>query len=150
MQSKATTVDQYLRELPDDRRDQIKQVREVILQHLPNDYEEVMNWGMITYQVPFSICPDTYNNQPLLYAALASQKNHMAVYLSGVYCNNDSRLEFEEAYKASGKKLDMGKSCVRFRNIDNLPLDVIGQSIATYTAKEFADMYKAGRKSRGN
>lgn len=149
MQSKATTVEQYLRELPDDRRDQIKQVREVILQYLPNDYEEVMNWGMITYQVPFSICPDTYNNQPLLYAALASQKNHMAVYLSGVYCNNDSRLEFEEAYKASGKKLDMGKSCVRFRNIDNLPLDVIGQSIATYTAKEFADMYKAGRKSRG-
>lgn len=149
MQSKATTVEQYLRELPDDRRDQIKQVREVILQYLPNDYEEVMNWGMITYQVPFSICPDTYNNQPLLYAALASQKNHMAVYLSGVYCNDDSRLEFEEAYKASGKKLDMGKSCVRFRNIDNLPLEVIGQSIATYTAKEFADMYKAGRKSRG-
>lgn len=149
MQSKATTVEQYLRELPDNRRDQIKQVREVILQYLPNDYEEVMNWGMITYQVPFSICPDTYNNQPLLYAALASQKNHMAVYLSGVYCNDDSRLEFEEAYKASGKKLDMGKSCVRFRNIDNLPLDVIGQSIATYTAKEFADMYKAGRKSRG-
>lgn len=148
MQSKATTVDQYLKELPDDRRDQIKQVREVILQYLPNDYEEVMNWGMITYQVPFSICPDTYNKQPLLYAALASQKNHMAVYLSGVYCNTNSRVEFEEAYKASGKKLDMGKSCVRFRNIDNLPLDVIGKSIATYTAKEFADIYKAGRKNR--
>jgi hypothetical protein len=125
MQSKATTVEQYLNELPEERKIAISKVRDVILENLPNGYQEVINWGAITYEVPLSICPDTYNKKPLMYAALASQKNHMAVYLSGVYISEKLRLQFENDYKATGKKLDMGKSCVRFKKIESLPLELI-------------------------
>ena len=82
MRSEAKTVDGYLAELPRDRREAISAVWRVIVENLPDGYEEAMNWGMITYQVPLSTYPETYNKQPLMYAALASQKNHMAVYLS--------------------------------------------------------------------
>ncbi|MGI9584813.1 MAG: DUF1801 domain-containing protein, partial [Acidimicrobiia bacterium] len=82
MRSDATSVDQYLAELPDDRRAAIETVRDTILANLPDGYEEAMNWGMITYQVPLATYPDTYNGKPLMYAALASQKHHMAVYLT--------------------------------------------------------------------
>ena len=94
MQSNAATVDQYLAELPEDRREVIQKVRQVIRQNLPKGYEEVMNWGMITYQVPLEVYPDTYNKQPLMYAALASQKNHMAVYLSAIYLDESERNTF--------------------------------------------------------
>ncbi|PIB37095.1 hypothetical protein BFP72_17625 [Reichenbachiella sp. 5M10] len=137
MQSKASTVQQYLDELPDDRRLQISQIRELILSHLPNGYVETMNWGMISYEIPLDIYPDTYNKKPLLYAALASQKRHMAVYLSGVYCDKRLKQKFENDYQASGKKLDMGKSCVRFTKIENLPLDVIGEAIAAVEVEDF-------------
>ena len=113
-QSKAQTVDQYLAELTPDRRDAISEVRKVIIDNLPEGYEEVMNWGMITYQIPLSAYPDTYNKQPLMYAALASQKNHMAVYLSAIYTDDGRRSDFEEAYRSTGKRYDVGKSCVRF------------------------------------
>ena len=131
MRSEATTVEQYLSELPDDRRAALETVRETILAHLPGGYEEAMNWGMITYQVPLETYPDTYNKQPLMYAALASQKNHMAVYLTGIYISDDAREAFEAAYRATGKKLDVGKSCVRFRTLDDLPLPLIGETIAS-------------------
>ena len=85
MRSNASTVAQYLSELPTDRREAVEAVRQTILDNLPPGYEEVMNWGMITYQVPLETYPDTYNGKPLMYAALASQKNHMAVYLTGIY-----------------------------------------------------------------
>lgn len=90
-----------------------------------------MNWGMITYQVPLETYPDTYNKQPLMFAALASQKNHMAVYLTGIYISDESRDEFEAACRATGKRLDVGKSCVRFKKLDDLPLDLIGETIAS-------------------
>ena len=118
MQSDASSVDQYLVELPDDRRNAIETVRDAILRSLPDGYVESMNWGMIAYEVPLAVYPDTYNGKPLMYAALASQKNHMAVYLSGVYADPGARDEFHERYRETGKKLDMGKSCVRFRSID--------------------------------
>ncbi len=130
MRSEATTAEQYLAELPDDRRKAIEAVRAVILENLPDGYEEAMNWGMITYQIPLDTYPDTYNKQPLMFAALASQKNHMAVYLTGIYVSDESRDEFEKAYRATGKRFDVGKSCVRFRKLDDLPLDLIGQTIA--------------------
>lgn len=149
MQSNANTVKEYLNELPEDRKNQIEQVREVILAHLPKGYKEVMNWGMICYEVPLSICPDTYNKKPLMYAALASQKNHMAVYLSGIYANEELKNKFMKDYLASGKKPDMGKSCVRFRKIENLPLDVIGKAIAQFELPEFVEMYQNSRNSRG-
>lgn len=130
MKSKAVTVQEYLSELPEDRQDQISKVRQIILNNLPAGYEEVMNWGMITYQVPRSIYPDTYNKQPLMYAALASQKNHMAVYLSGIYMLEKEQKNFEMAYRETGKRFDVGKSCVRFRKLDDLPLDLIAKTIA--------------------
>ena len=131
MRSEATTVEQYLSELPEDRREALETVRASILANLPDGYEEAMNWGMITYQVPLDTYPDTYNKQPLLYAALASQKNHMAVYLTGIYISDAAREEFEAAYRATGKKLDVGKSCVRFRKIEDLPVELIGETIAS-------------------
>lgn len=137
MQSDATTVAQYLAELPADRRTAIEAVRQVILDNLPVGYEEAMNWGMITYQVPLDRYPDTYNGRPLAYAALASQKNHMAVYLSGIYADAATRQRFEAAYRATGKRYDVGKSCVRFRRLDDLPLALIGESIRWFGVDEF-------------
>jgi uncharacterized protein YdhG (YjbR/CyaY superfamily) len=131
MRSEASTVQDYLAELPADRRESIERVRQVVLQNLPEGFEEAMNWGMITYQVPLETYPDTYNKQPLMYGALASQKNHMAVYLLGIYSSEAARADFEAAYKATGKRFDVGKSCVRFRKLDDLPLDLIGKTIAS-------------------
>src|SRR5210317_389977 len=101
MQSKARSVDEYLASLPEDRRAAISQVRRTILKKLPRGYEEAMNWGMICYQVPLSACPDTYNGQPLMYAALASQSGHMAVYLTSVYMDEGTRRDFEAEYRAT-------------------------------------------------
>jgi uncharacterized protein YdhG (YjbR/CyaY superfamily) len=137
MQSDATTVAEYLAELPADRRAAIASVRQTILAHLPPGYEEAINWGMITYQVPLRRHADTYNGQPLAYAALASQKNYMAVYLSGIYMDDAARQRFEAAYRATGKRYDVGKSCVRFRKLDDLPLALIGESIALLGVDEF-------------
>ena len=146
MRSDATSVDEYLDSLPPDRRTAISTVREAILGALPEGYEEEMRWGMISYEVPLAIQPDTYNGKPLMYAALASQKRHMAVYLSGVYADPTARGDFEEAYRATGKRLDMGKSCVRFRRLEDLPLDVIGDAIARYPVVDFVDLYHRGRR----
>lgn len=142
MKSKAETVADYLAEMPPDRREAIEKVRETILQNLPEGYEEVMNWGMITYQVPLEVYPDTYNKQPLMYAALANQKNHMAVYLTGIYMDEELNQEFEASYKKTGKRYDVGKSCVRFRKLDDLPLPLIGESINAMEMDEFVERTK--------
>lgn len=150
MQSKAATVAEYLSEMPVDRREAIKKVRETILQNLPKGYEEVMNWGMITYQVPLEVYPDTYNKKPLMYAALANQKKHMAVYLTGIYLDEGIYQEFEEKYKKTGKRYDVGKSCVRFRKLDDLPLPLIGESIKAMAMDEFLERVKgiSARKAK--
>lgn len=145
MQSDAKTVKQYLAELPEERKEQIETVREVILENLPEGYEEAMNYGMISYQVPLETYPDTYNKKPLLYAALANQKNHMAVYLMGIYSVDSKDDGFEKAYKATGKRYDVGKSCVRFRKLDDLPLDLIGETIASIKADDFVENTKKAR-----
>jgi hypothetical protein len=98
---------------------------------------------MITYEVPLKICPETYNGQPLMYAALASQKNHMAVYLTSCYMSQAARKKFEKAYTAAGKRLDAGKSCVRFKKLDDLPLELIGETIAEYGVDEFVRKTKS-------
>ena len=143
MQSAAATVSEYLDGLPDDRRKALEEVRRVILENLPEGYEEVMNWGMITYQVPLETYPDTYNRKPIMYAALASQKNHMSLYLSAIYGSEEARSAFEVAYRATGKRYDVGKSCVRFRKLDDLPLPLIGESIASVEVEAFVAMAKA-------
>lgn len=141
--SKATTVEQYLADLPEDRRDAITEVRAAILENLPAGYVEAMNWGMISYEVPLETFGDTYNNKPLMYAALASQKNHMAVYLTAVYSDEDTAEWFRQRYAETGKKMDMGKSCVRFKTLDQLPLDLIGEVIGQTSVDEFIELHQA-------
>lgn len=151
MQSNAKTVDAYLAEVPQERQEDIRKVRKVILDNLPHGYEEVMNWGMITYQVPLSVYPDTYNKKPIMYAALASQKNHMAVYLSTIYTDESKGKQFEEKYRATGKPYDVGKSCVRFRKLDDLPLPLIAEEVASMEVEDFVALAKnilSARKSR--
>ena len=148
MQSDAKTVAEYLAELDDGRREAIAAVRGVILDNLPDGYEEMMLFGMITYAVPLSVLADTYNGQPLMYAALASQKRHMAVYLTNVYADGSVEGWFRERYLATGKRLDMGKSCVRFRKLDDLPLDLVGEAIAKTPIAEFVELYRASRSGR--
>jgi uncharacterized protein YdhG (YjbR/CyaY superfamily) len=148
MRSNASTVEQYLSELPADRREAITTVRQTILDNLPAGYEEVMNWGMITYQVPLETFPDTYNKKPLMYAALASQKHHISIYLTAIYMDDEARQAFEKAYRATGKRYDAGKSCVRFKKLDDLPLELIGQSIASMSVEEFIAAVETVRPAR--
>ncbi len=144
--SSAATVEEYLRELPEERAEALRAVRQVILEHLPPGYVETMNWGMICYEVPLARCPDTYNKQPLMFAGLASQKRHMGLYLMCVYSHQGTRAEFEERFKASGKKLDMGKSCVRFKKLEDLPLEVVGETIAATSVEEYIQLYRDSRR----
>ena len=148
MRSEATTVEGYLAELPADRREAIEAVREVILENLPDGSVETMNWGMIAYEVPLAVYPDTYNRQPLAFAALASQKNHMAVYLTGIYISDEAREEFEAAYRATGKRFDVGKSCVRFRKLGDLPLDLIGETVASLPVDRLIERVEAAGSTR--
>src|SRR5204862_7348298 len=134
MQSSAKTVQQYLKELPADRREAINAVRGVMLANLPKGYEECMSYGMIGYVVPHSIYPKGYQcnpKVPLPFVNLGSQKNHMALHL--MCCCGDPKVKaaFEKAWKDAGKKFDMGGGCVRFRTLGDVPLEVIGQLVAT-------------------
>ena len=117
MQSKAKSVEEYLAALPEDRRETITAIREVILKNLPKGYEEGMQWGMPSYFVPLSAYPAGYNcqpDQPLPFVGFASQKNHMAFYGFCIYMDEELKNRFVADWKKTGKKLDMGKSCVRF------------------------------------
>ena len=145
VKSGAATVEAYLAELPAERREAVETVRRTILANLPDGYEEQMSFGMIGYVVPLSRYPDTYNKQPLALAALASQKRHMAVYLNNVYGDPATLEWFTAAYAASGKRLDMGKSCVRFKRLADLPLDVIGETIARTSLDDFIAFYESAR-----
>lgn len=144
--SKAGTVEQYLQELPEERRAVVSAVRDVVLRNLPQGYREGMGFGMIGYVVPLEDYPDTYNRQPLSYAALAAQKNYYALYLSCVGQEQWLRDEFARA----GKKLDMGKSCLRFKKLDDLPLDAIGTLIAGTPPAEFIAQYERAREQAGS
>jgi uncharacterized protein YdhG (YjbR/CyaY superfamily) len=146
MQSTTTTPEAYLAALPEERRATVETVREAIRSNLPSGYDEVVRWGMITYEVPLERFPDTYNGQPLMYAALAAQKRHYAVYLTALYQSEEAEREFRDAYASSGKKLDLGKSCVRFKKLDDLPLDVIGQAIASMPIDAFIETYRRSRE----
>jgi hypothetical protein len=144
--SKATTVEEYLEELPEERRAIIAAVREVILKNLPKGYHEAMNWGVISYEVPLESYPTTYNGKPLMYAGLSAQKNYCVVYLMTAYGDSEHERWFREAFRKAGKKLDMGKCCVRFRKLDELPLNVIGQMIARTPPKKWIALFEASRK----
>jgi hypothetical protein len=150
MQSKAKTVKQYLDELPPDRKEAISKVRSVILKNLPKGYEETMQYGMIGYVVPLKLYPNGYRNQkdvPLPFAGLASQKNYMALYLMITYASPELDTWFRKSYKTAGKKLDMGKGCVRFKKSDDVPLNVIGELMRKLPVKEYIKRYNKIRGS---
>ena len=144
--SDAATVAEYLDELPDERRAVVSAVREVILEHLPEGYEETMNWGMISYEIPLERYPDTYNGQPLSYVGLAAQKRHYALYLMSVYQDPAQEAWLKDVFEEAGKKLDMGKSCLRFKKLEDLPLEAIGRLVAGTGPDQFIARYEASRK----
>ncbi|HTU20470.1 MAG TPA: DUF1801 domain-containing protein [Gemmataceae bacterium] len=146
VKSKARTVAEYLDELPEVRRGVVAAVREMILRHLPSGYRETLNWGMICYEVPLERYPDTYNGQPLAYLALAAQKNHFALYLTCVYQCPEEEAWMRAEFSKAGKKLDKGKSCLRFRRLEDLPLEVIGQLVAKVTPEDYIARYEASRQ----
>jgi uncharacterized protein YdhG (YjbR/CyaY superfamily) len=143
--SKATSVAEYLDELPADRRTAIEAVRTVIRKNLPAGYAETLNWGMISYEIPLSRYSSPYNKQPLAYAALAAQKNYNAVYLMCVYSDKQREQRLRDAFKRAGKKLDMGKSCIRFQAADDLPLDAIGELVASVSPEKWIEIFEASR-----
>ena len=145
MQSKATTVEQYLTELTNERREAIEAIRKVILKNLPKGYEEGMQWGIPSYFVPLSAYPAGYNCQPdqsLPFVGLASQKNHMAFYGFCIYMDETLKNRFVEDWKKTGKKLDMGKSCVRFKKLEDVPLKVIGDAVKRVPMKKYIKQYE--------
>lgn len=146
VQSKATSVQQYLEELPPERREVISAVRQVILENLPEGYVESMNWGMVAYEIPLEDYPDTYNGKPLAYLSLAAQKRHYSLYMMDVYGNTEKEARLRDGFEEAGKKLDMGKSCLRFKKLEDLPLDLIGELVASTPLEEMIAIYEESRK----
>jgi hypothetical protein len=144
--SKATTVDAYLAELPPERRAVVTAVRDLVRKHLPKGYEEKMSWGMISYELPLSRYPNTYNGKPLSYAALAAQKNYFALYLPLVYQDVEQEARLRDEFHKAGKKLDIGKSCVRFKRVEDLELGAIAKVIASTPPDKFIQDYEAARR----
>ena len=146
MKSDATTVQDYLDGLPEERRAVVSAVRDVVVRNLPDGYEESVAYGMLCYGIPLERYPDTYNKQPLGYVALAAQKNYYSLYLSSAYMDAARTRSLADEFAKAGKKLDMGKSCVRFKKLDDLPLDVIGRSVASTPPDDFIARYEAARR----
>ena len=146
--SRAATVAAYLAELPADRRAEIERVRDLINSALPDGYREGIGYGMIGWVIPLERYPDTYNKQPLAFAALAAQKNYNSLYLNCVYASKERTEQLRAAFGAAGKKLDMGKSCIRFKRADDLALDVIRDEIASTTPTEFIAAYEKVKPSQ--
>ncbi len=149
MTSKAKTVAQYLKELPADRREVIEAIRNTIVKNLDKGFQETMQYGGIGYSVPHSIYPAGYHcdpKQPLPFAGIGNQKNHIGIYLICIYTDDKVQKEFVDGWKKSGKKLDMGKSCVRVRKLEDVPLNVLGKTIKRVTVKKFIASYEDGIK----
>lgn len=145
VKSSAATVEEYLAELPPERAAVVDSVRRVVLEHLPAGIEEAMNFGMIAYEIPLDRYPDTYNGQPLMYAALAAQKHHYALHLHSVYTSGPVEERLRRAYDEAGVELDLGKSCLRFRRFDQFLPDAVGEAIGAMTVDEYLDHYEASR-----
>ena len=132
-----TTATDYLASLPQDRREVISAVRELILRNLPEGYQETINWGMLSYEVPLETYPDTYNKKPLSYVGLAAQKNYNSLYLMSVYQDPADYQELIKAFDGMGVKPNMGKSCIRFKKLDQIPLEIIARLIAKTSVQDF-------------
>ena len=153
MPSEVQDVEEYLASLPEDRREAITAIREVILKNLPKGYEEGIQWGMPSYFVPLSEYPSGYNcqpDQPLPFVGFASQKNHMAFYGFCIYMDDALKDRFIEDWKKTGKKLDMGKSCVRFKKLEDVPLKVIGDAVKRVPMKKYIKQYEEQLQNSGS
>jgi hypothetical protein len=146
--TKAKTVPQYLQELDPEQRAVISRVRKVVKENLPKGYAEGVGYGMISWHIPLSTFPDTYNGQPLCYAALAAQKRYNTLYLMGAYVNPKQRAFLSDEFKKRGVTFDMGKSCLRFKTIDDLPLDVIGKVIKSTPPDTLIAVHEATHKKQ--
>lgn len=142
------TPEGYLAALPHDRRQALSVVRDVILANLPDGFEEDIEFGMISYHVPLARYPDTYSGRPLALAALASQKRYMSLYLMGVYADEAEAAWFKDRWTASGRTLDMGKSCVHFRRLEDVPLDVVAEAVARVSVDDLLAAYERSRAAR--
>lgn len=148
VQSAAPTVAQYLASLPPERRAIMTKVRAAVKRAMPKGYKESMGYGMICWTVPLSVLPETYNGEPLCYAALAAQKHHTALYLMGPYGDPALLAELKAGYKAAGLKLDMGKSCLRFKSLDDIALDVVSGVISRVPMATYVAMYQKTRRTK--
>jgi hypothetical protein len=142
------SVDDYLAGLPPDDRRVMSAVRDTIRKNLPTGYEEILQGRFVSYVIPLSRFPKTHNKQPLWYIALAIQKNYYVVHMMAAYGDSKSLARIQDGFKKAGKKLDMGKACIRFKKLEDLPLDVIGESVASVPAEGYIRFYEASRKKR--
>ena len=143
--SNVKTPAQYIASLPADRARTITTVRAFVNQHIPRGYEECLVWGTIGWAIPLSRYPDTYNQQPILYVALSSQKHYCVLYLMGAFRSERQLEQLKAAFKAAGKKLNMGKCCINFEAPDDLPLDAIGTLISAISSEEWIEIYEQSR-----
>lgn len=149
MQSQASTVEEYLSELPDDRREIIAAVRQLVLDNLGQGFEEGMQYGMIGYYVPHSVYPAGYHcnpSEPLPFMSLASQKNYCSLYAMSLYSDAETLAAFQLRWKQTGKKLNMGKSCIRFKKLNDLALDLIAEHIGAVNVDDYIASYDRLRK----
>jgi len=150
MNYEADSVDEYIKALPDKRRRAVQKLREVVSSNLPEGFEEQFLYDMISYVVPLSLYPKGYHvkeGEPLPFISIASQKNHIALYHMGIYSKKDVEEWFAKEYeKRVPRKLDMGKSCIRFRNPDKIPYDLIGELCTKITVEDHIKSYEKGRK----
>jgi len=144
----AATPDDYVAGLEPDRAAAIARVRDLVNRALPDGYRETVAFGMISWSVPLELYPDTYNRQPLVYAALAAQKKYNSLYLNAVYSSPERAERFRAAFEAAGKRLDMGKSCIRFNSADDLPAQVIADEIASMPPADYIALYEQSRSRR--
>ncbi len=144
--SKSTTVQDYLAGLPAERRDVVARVRDLVNANLPDGYVEAMNWGMISWEIPLSRYPATYNGQPLAYVALAAQKNAYSLYLMAADDASNGTAMLKKAYADAGRKLDMGKCCLRFRKFEDLLVEPIARLVADAPVDAFIARYEASRR----
>jgi uncharacterized protein YdhG (YjbR/CyaY superfamily) len=144
---KAKSVKEYLEALSPERRKVLSKVRSLVKKHMPKGYQETINWGAITYEIPLSRYTNTYNKQPLSYVGIASHKNHYALYLMGATMYPEQLAALKEGFKQAGKKLDMGKACLRFKALEDLPLETIASVIASTTPGQYIHRYEMLRNT---
>jgi hypothetical protein len=144
--SSSTSIAAFLDKLSPERQREVERVRKVLRRHMPAGYEEVISKNMLVYQVPLELYSDTYNKQPLWYAALASEKSYLSLHLMPIYGDKGHERRLKEGFKSAGKKLDMGKACIHFKTADELELDVIGEIVASTPPERWVEFAKSARR----